>query len=209
VNIICNVRITDINFDSSTISYQDETKASSTLGFKQITLATGAIGASQMLGVDLNLFGFDKPMTHRVVNLLADDLTDSDLCYIYGLDSNVDFYRVTNYRAFSGNDGDKRLTIEVLGDRGLDNSELAKRVMNQLHDVGFVNSNKYSFSEIKTLTAGFPTPTTKNISAMNELAKHLKNILPNSAKLVGIGAENGLFFQNEIIQHISTLNFNI
>jgi len=209
VKISTGTQITSLNLENKFIEYLNRSNELTKLQFDGLTIATGVFGAATLLGVDFNQFEFEKPMMNRVINIVVEGLLDSEICYFYGLDPQIDFYRVTNYRGFSGNFQDSRLSIEVLGYRGLSNDNLVTKIVEQLYNTGFLKSKKYSFADVVTLKAGFPSPSIKNMNELNKLSKHVNFLLPKHAFLSGIGAEEGLFFQNEIIQHACTANFDL
>jgi hypothetical protein len=167
-----------------------------------MVLSTGAIGAANLLGVDIKPFSFDPPMPHWIVNLLVERSSRSDLCYMYGLDDGCDWYRLTNYRAFSGDAHDRRLTIEVVGHRSIDPATLPAKLAAQLRDAGILDSDAATFADAHRLPAGFPSPTFQNLQAMTQLGEHISSMLPSNIMLGGIGSRPGLFFQNEVVADI-------
>lgn len=167
-----------------------------------MVLSTGAIGAANLLGVDIKPFGFEPPMPHWIVNLLMERPSRSDLCYVYGLDDGCDWYRLTNYRAFCGNADDRRLTIEVVGHRSIDPATLPAKLAAQLRDAGILDSDTATFADAHQLPAGFPSPTFQNLQAMTRLGEHISSMLPSNIVLGGIGSRPGLFFQNEVVADI-------
>lgn len=202
IKFLCGVTITQINLEHKMVSIQDADKKEHSLRSDAIVIATGVMGAAHMLGVDISSFGFDRPMPHRLINLVAKDIKDTDLCYFYGLDEAVDFYRVTHYAGITGNKNDKRLTVEILGDRAPDDAALTDLIVGQLYDIGFLRSRDISFSSVQKIGMGFPVPTVKNMHAMRDVSAQVQSKLLDGIVLGGIGAGEGLFFQNEIIAHI-------
>lgn len=198
VTLQCEASISYHDLGSGKVVWTDATGVTQEQSVDVLFFATGVVGAAHVLGIDLQSFGFERPLPHRLVHVQLAHRTDSDLCYFYGLDPGLDFYRVTNYGAFSGNPLDRRLTIEVLGDRGMDDALLVETLLLQLHLVGFLRANTVDFFRVENLGMGFPLPTLKNLDAMHRLGVHLREVLPDSVQLFGIGAGDGLFFQNEI-----------
>lgn len=195
-----NINLLDVN--TGQLSYTDEDGQDIELQCDGIVIAIGAVGAARLLGVDLQAFGFDKPMRHRVVNYVLSSPVKSGVFYFYGLDPRVDFYRVTNYAAFLGDSNDCRLSVEVLGERGIVDADLPAHLIEQLRDIGVLDDQTIVFSGLESLAAGFPVPTQRNMLAMIELAKHVEMMLPPNILLGGVGTQGGLFFQNEIIQDV-------
>ncbi len=166
--------------------------------YDNIIFATGAIGASHLLGVDLAPFNFDRPLPHSIVNIQLQNSSESDLCYLYSLDNEFDFYRLTNYKAITGREDDKRITIEVLGKEKLEAGDV-KLILSKLREIEFISTDHYDFVDIMNLGYGFPSPTVRNMHALSSLADHISKLLPSNAILGGVGSSSGLFFQNEIV----------
>jgi oxygen-dependent protoporphyrinogen oxidase len=191
------VQVARLDLQGSLIEYQAAGRTHA-LRYDSLVVATGAIGAAHLLKLDLSDYRFDRPLTHRLIHLRLVESCPSDLCYLYGLDTACDWYRVTNYRAFSGDDMDRRLTVEVLGREGIDNEAWPRKVAEHLASLGLLRSPAYDFSAVMRLPAGFPSPTQSNIVSLMSLGKKAAEFLPPNAVLCGIGANGGLFFQNEV-----------
>ncbi|ABW30712.1 NAD(P)-binding protein [Acaryochloris marina] len=203
VQFLQSTTITSFNLDKLLITCLTPKGESLELQVDGIVLATGVFGAAQLLDISMEIFSFDQPILSRIINLIVKKSPESDLCYFYGLDPKMDFYRVTNYRAFSGNPKDRRLSIEVLGNNAIDNSILPQHVLKQLFDIGFISHEGFEFGDVVRLKTGFPTPTISNMQSLVKLSDYVHEQLPNKVLLGGIGAKKGLFFQNEIIKDIS------
>ena len=197
VRLVTNVLVERLDLQGSLIEYQAAGQAHA-LRFDRLVVATGAIGAAHLLKLDLSDFRFDRPMPHWLIHLRLAEGCPSDLCYLYGLDFSCEWYRITNYRAFSGDDTDRRLTVEILGREGIDNEAWPRKVAKHLTDIGLLRSPAYDFSAVMRLPAGFPTPTRSNIVSLINLGAKAAEALPLNAVLCGIGANGGLFFQNEV-----------
>ena len=202
VTIECGTTIVSLDVAERSLELIDITGAERTLTAHGIIIATGVVGAAQLLGMNLAQKGLDRPMPHWIVNVVLEDPCLSDLCYLYGLDASCDWYRVTNYRAFSGDAADRRLTIEVIGRHDVDAKIWPGRLVTQLRDAGLLSNAGIEFADVRKLSAGFPAPTTKNLRALAGLGLELNASLPTGVMLGGIGASGGLFFQNEVVTDI-------
>jgi protoporphyrinogen oxidase len=196
-SLVTDVHIERLDLQGSRINYHVAGQAH-TLRYDRLVIATGVIGAAHLLKLDLSDFKFDRPMPHWLIHLRLAESCPSDLCYLYGLDSTCEWYRVTNYRAFSGDDKDRRLTVEVLGREGIDNEVWPRKVAEHLAALGLLKSPAYDFSAVMRLPAGFPSPTRSNIVSLVNLGIKAAEALPPNAVLCGVGANGGLFFQNEV-----------
>jgi oxygen-dependent protoporphyrinogen oxidase len=197
VRLVTDVHVERLDMQSSLIEYQVAGRTH-TLSYDNLVMATGAIGAAHLLKLDLSNYQFDRPLPYWLMHLRLTESCPSDLCYLYGLDSTCEWYRVTNYRAFSGDDTDRRLTVEILGREGIDNETWPRKVVEHLAALGLLQSPTYDFSAVMRLPVGFPSPTRSNIISLINLGKKAAEILPPNAALCGIGANGGLFFQNEV-----------
>jgi hypothetical protein len=204
VEILVGTSIDSIDLNRCSLLYTRADGVQEILRADGMVLSTGAIGTANLLHVDLEPFGFEPPMPHWIVNLLMEAPSTNDLCYMYGLDRACDWYRLTNYRAFSGDPEDRRLTIEVIGNRSVDLETLPEKLVAQLCDAAILDTNSTAFADAYRLPAGFPSPTSRNLQAMMRLGEHLSVMLPSNIVFGGIGSRPGLFFQNEVVTDIYT-----
>lgn len=167
-----------------------------------IIFTTGVIGASKVMGIEPKVERFKRPMPHWVLDVLLDEPCESDLSYILGLDKGCDWYRVTNYRAITGDESDRRLTIEILGNEIIDSETFPSACVHQLFKLGLIRSPKLEFVNVRKLYSGFPNPTMSNFRGYSELTKELAGISSKRILFGGVGSRDGLFFQNEIIKDI-------
>jgi hypothetical protein len=193
--------ITKLEPHSSTIEWIDAGGAAQRIKYDGLVLTTGAIGAAALLGISLLERGFDAPISHHLLHFRLAQTNNSSLCYLYSLDPDYDWYRITNYRAFSGDPNDCRLTVEVLG-RPLPDEEHAQSILAGLARIGFLTSKHAELIDALTLPSGFPTPTTRSLQAMSRLGKEVRAQIPSNILLGGIGAQPSQFFQNEVVYDI-------
>jgi len=193
----CNIESFDLNELSFGLSIESQITR---IKADKLIFSNGVIGAAKVCGTDISSVSLDRPLAHTIYNLQLGDLTTSPVSYFYGMDKSVDFYRVTNYRTFSGDDSDRRISIEILGT--IQNDNLLEDLLKQLQKMEFIKSNSIDFSEVVRLPTGFPTPTVKNMRGLVDIANILYKTLPNSVTVTGLGSQPGLFFQNEIIKDV-------
>jgi hypothetical protein len=190
--------ISSLNPLESTLDWTDAQGTPHHTTYSGMVLSTGAIGSAALLKLPLSGRGFEAPMSHHLLHFKLSRPNESQLCYFYALDPECTWYRTTNYRAFSGDPHDRRITVEVLG-RPLPNAADAQAILADLHRVGFLSSPDGEVIDAFTLPSGFPTPTTCNLQALSKLSDDVRAILPCNIMLGGIGARPGLFFQNEVV----------
>lgn len=199
VDILCGTTILSLDPVRRSIAFIDPEGRERALTADLIIIATGVIGAAHLLGVDLRARGFDAPMPHWVVNVVLENPCLSDLCYLYGMDVDCDWYRVTNYRALTGDPNDRRVTIEVVAQPEVAPTTGPARLVRQLREVGLLTSEGIEFSDARRLSTGFPSPSVRNMQALASLSSEITAGLPPGVMLGGIGATAGLFFQNEVV----------
>lgn len=161
-----------------------------------VVLANGLVGAAAQLGLPIRDFGLEMPVPLRILDVLLDQPVSSDLSYFYSFDEGSGFYRLTNYRAFSGDPADRRISIEILN---ASCSGEIDYIMAKLRAVGFLAGQRAVFTRYQPSHAPFSLPTHCNALALQALRKRVGEVLPARALAVGGGMSDGLFFQNEIV----------
>lgn len=199
VQIWTDTKITDVDLDRGALSVQRPGPSGAIVQADQIIFATGAIGTAALLGCDLRTAGLDRPLSHWILNLVLEAPSGCDLQYLYGFDTDCPWYRVTNYNAFSGQDEDCRMTVEVLGDRIGDPIHSAQAIAQQLYDHGVAGSPTITFSASMKLKSGFPVPSIRNMAGIEAVAKTVRAQLGARHILCGVGSQGGVFFQNEVL----------
>lgn len=193
----CDIESFDLNELTFNLSIENQ---NAKIKADKVIFSNGVIGAAKVCGTDISSVSLDRPLAHTIYNLQMGERTSSPVSYFYGMDKSVDFYRVTNYRAFSGDSSDRRISIEILG--SIQNDNLLEDLLNQLHKIGFIESKEIDFSDVVNLPMGFPSPTVKNMRGLVDIANIIYKILPNSATVTGLGSQPGLFFQNDIVKDV-------
>lgn len=199
VEFMMNASINNINIDFCELDIINSLGKHKNLTVDRLVIGTGVIGAAKLLKVDLSQWEFDVPLPYWITNIVIDKPCKSDLCYLYGLDTGCDWYRITNYAAFSGDVNDRRLTVETLGNPVGDLEKWPSIIVNQLYDIGLIDTKELIFSNSKKLANGYPSPTISNINSLIQLGHKLTSTIPSNIMLGGIGFTGGLFFQNEIV----------
>ena len=132
-------------------------------------------------------------------NVVLKEKSKSKVFYIYNFDSNINFYRLTNYRAFSGNDEDKRITIEC-HNLFQKNIKYLKKILKYLTDIGVLISSDIEKIFIENKKFGLPLISTENYYSIQEIKSNFVESIDNSILITGIGMGNSFnFFQNEIL----------
>ncbi len=199
VTLVTRSTIHGLDAENRTIAYLDTNGRRQSLEAESIFIATGVFGAAKLLGIPSDELGLTSPLLHRVVNVVLEEVVESDLHYFYGLDPAVLFYRVTHYRGFSGDVSDRRLSIEVLERQEIPDDRLPDLLLSQLQALGFLRSTRRTFAQVERVTKGFPRPTIANLRGLAHLQRLVQDRLPSHIHVGGAGANGGAFFTNEIL----------
>ena len=198
VEIITSANIQSINKISSNIYYTNNNIQSKKIHYDKLVISTGVFGAARLLGYDHCFKTLDRPLSHWIIDVVLKKQSESDLSYLYGLDKQSDWFRITNYNALLDSDHDKRITIEVLGSNNLDDYTVIK-ILKQLKHLSFIRDTTPRFFKYRKLSMGFPCPSTKNFIAMKNIYLELLNRCEKNILLCGIGTGNNVFFQNQVL----------
>lgn len=193
VEIITGVNIGQLNQSDDrnlNITYNHKSRS---VNYDKLIISTGIFGAAKLFGINDFYQSLDKPFAHWIIDIILVNPCESDLCYLYSLDRNSDWFRITNYNALIDNSVDKRLTIEVLGE-DLVNESFATNLLKNLTNIKFLKCDKSSFINCRKLPSGFPTPSTKNFRKFAEINRKLQNYSSDSILFCGIGTAEGVFF---------------
>jgi oxygen-dependent protoporphyrinogen oxidase len=166
-------------------------------GYDKILLASGVISSTKILDTTYPI-ELTPPMKITFFNVELDHITLKDVFYFYNFDSKVNFYRVTNYRAFSKKAIDKRITIECFNCQ-VDVDEQLNNILEYLETLGFIKNTIFVSVSIEEQPYGFPVLSLYNLNKIKELDKRLKLKTNKDLEVSGLGTNNFNFFQTEII----------
>lgn len=168
----------------------------------------GLPSLSKALQIKSSDIPFDKPVKTVLVNMLVSKVNSMDdlhsfFCYDE-LDLNI--YRVTNYANYC--EDAKRnelypLSVEVFFDElgSLDKTEIGELAIAALIKMGVLErTDDVKFIATEFLATGFPKPTNKNVSGMNELRSRIESKQIENLLLCGILSQENLFFMTDVIK---------
>ena len=72
----------------------------------------------------------------------------------------------------------------------------------ELKNMGLIRHNKVLFSKKETLNSGFPMPTLKNISIIDNMRDDIQKLNCDNLVIAGILSENNLFFQRHVLPNL-------
>lgn len=173
--------------------------------YDKAIITSGVISATKILNPKQSI-DLQPPMKATFFNVDLTHPTLNDLFYFYNYDSKENFYRVTNYRAFSENNNDTRITIESFDSEG-DQYEQLENILYYLKSLGFIKNTKVRNFFIEEIPFGFPVLSLQNLNQIKLLNEKLKYKTDNHVGISGLGTGNFNFFQTQtILDSIETIN---
>lgn len=139
--------------------------------------------------------------TLRLIHIVLKEPTVSKVCYFYSQDESSVVFRITNYSAFSGRENDCRLTVESIGQSHLSDEVLKRLVLREIIEAGITQDGLVDKSECLSVPNGYPIPTVATFESFLASSNFVRDFEKNGLFTSGIGAGDGLFFQNEILRH--------
>ena len=157
--------------------------------------------------VTLRLMGLSKPsvirrVSSRFVHHLVSRPTTSDVCYAYEMSSENPVFRVTNYRAFSGQSDDCRLTTEIISPNQLSDMDAIQAAELALRSSDLLGGGQVTRSAVLSTAVGFPVPTVAVFDQFYDDSEQIEMLEDESFLVTGVGAKGNVYFQNEILRHL-------
>lgn len=196
IEVITNSKIErfDIKNRNITTKVNSKTKL---FNYDKAIITSGVISATKILDPKQNI-DLHPPMKATFFNVELTHPTLNDLFYFYNYDSKENFYRVTNYRAFSHKKNDKRITIEVFKSEE-DKYDQLKKILYYLKSLGFIKNTKVRHFFIEEIPFGFPVLSLDNLNQIKLLGNKLKLKHDKNVGVSGLGTGNFNFFQTQTI----------
>jgi len=162
----------------------------------------------KLLQIPVSDIPFDKPLKTVLVNLLVTEVSEMDdlhsfFCYD---DLGLNIYRVTNYTNYcedARRNGLYPLSVEIFFDEfgSHDKHFIGEQTIEALIKIGVVSHKRQvRFVETEFLATGFPMPTVKNVSGMNEIRSRVEHRRIENLSLNGILSQEKLFYMTDIIK---------
>ncbi len=160
------------------------------------------------VGVDLGGIRPDKPLKTIVVNLVFDrpPRLMGDLYYFFCYDPRFHTFRLTNYTNYcegAPRGGGYPIGMEFLmNDEQVAAGHLVERAVDEFRrfQIGDPDT-RLLFGQAEILESGFPMPTVNNVSGLRAVREKVRALGLNNLNLVGILAEDNLFFQTDVLAH--------
>ena len=170
---------------------------SNVIFFDKLFITTGVLSAVNLLNIKNKILK-PKFLKTTFFNVVLNDKTNTDVFYLYNYDSEINFYRLTNYRAYSKNENDKRITIECF-DLIEDNIQYLEALLSYFVKLGILKNQNYKSVFIETERNSLPILTPEYFKEFVKL-KSVLNYIDSSICIMGAGTgRNFNFYRNEIL----------
>lgn len=164
----------------------------------------------RMLGVDFTGLKHDKTLKTIVVSLLLDKPLDMDgLYYFFCYQKGFHTYRLNDFNAYCS--GAKRkglypISMELLmSEDQINKSKLSfeEIAIDELNKFGILQfETKIVFAKAEPLESGLPMPSKNNINAIKNIRKQIIGMNFSNLEIIGILAEDNLFFQTDVLRDV-------
>ena len=198
IQIRYNSRVTDIDTRTKKITFSKDDNYR-TLTYDKLLIASGVFSAKSILIPDYKI-EFDPPLDSLLIHLRLSQKTICKSFYVYNYDHDLNFYRITNYGAFSEQKGDTRISIECFNVYEADREDFLQKVLSYLKEIGFLVSLDYTDVYFEETKRGFPILTKNNLSQIIKIREQLHKYQNESFQIIGFGVgENFSFLQNHTL----------
>jgi protoporphyrinogen oxidase len=173
---------------------------------KMLVWSGGIPILGRLLKTDFEGLRFDKPLKTIIVNMLVDKpLEMDDLYYFFCYDQAFHTYRLTNFINYSkgaARNGLYPVCIELLIseeelNKGFDPERTAVEELFRFNVTQ--HDTQVTFVRAEILEAGFPMPSSGNIKGLKKIRKDIQNKELDNLVLLGVLAEDNLFFQTDVL----------
>jgi protoporphyrinogen oxidase len=165
----------------------------------------------RFLNADFTGLKYDKPLKTIIISFLLNKRLDMNgLYYFFCYDSKFHTYRLNDFSAYCDNaprNGGYPVSIEFLVDDLYlaSNPNIEEDAKQELFNFGItLPGTEVLFSKAEVLETGFPMPSSNNINTIKSIKKQIKEMNLNNVEMIGILAEDNLFFQTDVL--IDTFN---
>ena len=189
-------RVVQIDSNKKSVEVKNNSN-SNVIFFDKLFITTGVLSAVNLLNIKNKILK-PKFLKTTFFNVVLNDKTNTDVFYLYNYDSEINFYRLTNYRAYSKNENDKRITIECF-DLIEDNIKYLEALLSYFVKLGILKNQNYKSVFIETERNSLPILTPEYFKEFVKL-KSVLNYIDSSICIMGAGTgRNFNFYRNEIL----------
>ena len=199
IHILTSTRVKRISPHSKSLTILGQSNFSA-ISYGQVVSCVG-VSFTQML-ITGNPINSKNLVAYRIMHFCLTAPTKSQICYFYSQQAGSVIFRVTNYSAFSGRTSDYRLTVETIGNEHLSDEELLVAVNKELIEVNIIDSGMVRNSICMKGKNVFPLPSPETFEQFLVSESYIKDFEGSGIITSGLGAANGVFFQNEILRHV-------
>jgi protoporphyrinogen oxidase len=203
---VSNLEIED-NFAKS-VTIKDKKGNMETIPVKELFWTAGLPSLAHALNIDTSDIVYDKKHTESMyVNFLFNKMPAMDkLYYFYCFDKGYRTFRVTNYTNYCPAAAGQRgypvcVELWTQGDDSKEEEDILSLAITELKSFGVIDDTyKVIFSKVeKTMGAGFPLPSVRNIGNMNTISKRIKECGINNVISTGVLSEKNVFFIKDVL----------
>ena len=197
ISIIKNTKVKGVNLYQKGIMIEKDEQIT-IFKYEKLLITSGVFSAANLLNLENKIPRLPSLET-TFFNVKLKKNTQTKVFYLYNYDSDLNFYRVTNYNAFSGKKNDKRITIEChnLKEKNLD---YLKKILQHLKNLNVLIDSEFEKVFIENKKYGLPIISKDHYKDISNLKSHLDDSLDKSIFITGLGmGKNFNFFQNEIL----------
>ena len=171
--------------------------------FGVIISCLGPTQTMKVLGEDQNQM--IERLPYRIFHIHMKKPLSSSVCYFYAQDSNSLIFRITNYIAFSGRESDTRLSIETIGGDHLSDLQMQVAIEQELIENGIIEEGSVQETVCVRSMNGYPVPSVRLFESYASDASKVKDFEQDGIFTTGVGMAEGIFFQNEILKHLTSI----
>jgi len=209
VQILTDSEITEVNTEENNIKSIGIKTNNDKIEFtnpKELIWTANIPLLGKLLKTDFTGLKNDKALKTIIINILIDKpLNMGDLYYFFCYQSGFYTYRLTNYVTYSAGairNGLYPICMEFLmTDEELNSGiNIEERAEVELQKFGILKENtKVVFKKAEILESGFPMPSWNNIVSLKKIRNDIRSRKLENLKMIGILAEDNLFFQTDVL----------
>lgn len=199
IHALNSTKVKRIDPRSKSLTFAGEPNYS-VMNYGQLVSCVG-VGLTQMF-ITGDSVSPRKMLTYRILHFILTEPTNSRICYYYSQQIGSVIFRVTNYSAFSGRELDYRITVETIGNEHLSDEELLVAVEKELIEINIIDSGMIQNSICMSGKNVFPQPSPETFEQFLVSENFVKDFEGDGLITSGLGAANGIFFQNEVLRHV-------
>lgn len=192
-------QITKISFEHPEIGYES-------VDVSVLCWCAGIPSIARMLGLGAFLSDMVRPPTTVICNMLVDQMPNSGgvyYGYFHGKPVAHRFSFPANVSGVTRSDGLWPIALELIYPAGSDTQNAVATCEEAFRSTGIIQpETKVVFAKAETLKSGYPSLSTKNISALRMTRDAIVDLGISNLMLFGPLVRDDLFFQFDVLRHV-------